>query len=246
MPRRSAARSSRRTTRRRKPMGSRVSTRRTAMVRSTRVPRPRMMVSFQPMKRVVTLRYSQMQPLYRLFDGTPRASWYFATNSLYDPDHTQSGAPGHQPFLFDQLSTLYKKYSVLSSTCSCTVVTQGQFVLAGRTEYQDGLADLSVPWSQADMERPGTLTRVCVAGRPATIRLSWNCKRATFTKDDNTGVCGNAGTGSDPAFTDYFSYSASLMTTGGSDQSFGVNLPQAVFHLTYKTLFTDPIRLGAS
>lgn len=44
--------------------------------------------------------------------GTPRGTYTFRGNSLYDPDYTGTG---HQPRYFDEYMNMYSKYRVLSS-----------------------------------------------------------------------------------------------------------------------------------
>ena len=222
--------------------------------RRTRVPRAMSMslTSLQPVKRVLTLRYTQIQPLNRNLASTTYSSYYFSCNSIFDPDQTASGAPGHQPFYFDQLTALYKRYSVLSSTCTCTAVSGGPFMLFGRVESSysvGGPTSFGDSFSQADLERPGTVKRMCVAARPGTVTLRWNCKRATFTRDDNTGIMGNAGTGSDPAYQDYFRFGANTLVPGGAEgtSAFGSSiLPSAIISMTFKVLFTEPVDIGMS
>lgn len=64
-----------------------------------------------PPQMVVRFKYSQtiaLNPSSLL----PITTWVFRANSLYDPDSTGTG---HQPYLFDFWSQVYKRYTVLGS-----------------------------------------------------------------------------------------------------------------------------------
>lgn len=247
----------RRTTRRRPmarvaraPLVRRQRPRRRRMAYKARISRP--IASAFPAKRIVTLRYVQIKPLQRVLpDGTTSASsYYFSCNSAYDPDQTTAGAPGHQPYYFDQLAIFYTRYSVLSSKVTFAVgPTSSPFMLFARVERSYGAsADPTFvdAFTQADLERPGVRSTMITPGiRNKPLSLKWTCKSATFTRDDNVGFTGNAGTGSDPAYQDYFRVGACTLLSGGTEGAsgstgFGANLPSMIATITYRILFTEP------
>lgn len=63
-----------------------------------------------PRSTVTTLRYCETYSLTSTASSI--AKQVFRMNSIYDPDFTNTG---HQPYYFDQLSTLYDHYVVLGS-----------------------------------------------------------------------------------------------------------------------------------
>lgn len=209
-----------------------------------------------PLKRVVKLKYCQIAPLNRVIDGGTGAtasSYYYSCNSIYDPDCTKSGAPGHQPYFYDQLSALYSRYSVLSSKATIRSVTAGAFILFGRVDRSwpttsSGGSNVPItfldPFTQADLERPGTKHSICVAAKPGRVSLKWNCKQATFDRSENTTTMS-----SDPPSMDFFRFGGTLLTSGGAEGTgaFGSStLPQCVITIEYTVLLTEPVQQAMS
>jgi len=65
----------------------------------------------------VDLKYSQNCPFTCGASGVNGSSQVFRLNSLFDPDLT---GVGHQPFGYDQLTPVYRKYKVWSATVTLT------------------------------------------------------------------------------------------------------------------------------
>lgn len=199
-----------------------------------------------PVKQVVYLNYTQIQPVNRVVPGgggTLTSNYYFATNSIFDPDQTTSGSPGHQPYYHDQLIGIYSHYSVLSATATMTAISGGPFVFFG--SIQDTI-ELTDTFTAADLERPGVKMCVPTGTRPGKVTLRWNCKTAALDRYDNTGQIGNAGTGSDPPKLRYFRFGASIIgTPGGGDITTNYQ-PNAVVRIRYKVMLTTPLKLGTS
>jgi len=201
-----------------------------------------------PPKRVVTLNYVQIQPISRDLPGAGPvvSSYYMSCNSIHDPDALISGAPGHQPYYHDQLMALYRNYSVLSSTCTCYMYGGTTGVLFGSTDYnQIPLGDFPVDYldtfDQSQLERPGVKQSIMAnAAGKAKVTLHWNCKTAAIDRDQNTGILGDAGTGTDPAIGNIFRFGFCLMQTPGGADDTTLNRPNAMIRMRFKVLLSNP------
>jgi len=81
--------------------------------RSFNVPRIRS-IGGVPSSTIAKLKYVQFNDMNA--SDVTGAYQVFRTSSVFDPDYTGAG---HQPSNFDQLSTLYKQYKVLSAVAKC-------------------------------------------------------------------------------------------------------------------------------
>lgn len=78
-----------------------------------------------PRNLAVKLRYCDVATLGASLGATD--TWVFRCNSLFDPDVTN---PGHQPYYFDQLSALYKRYRVNAIGWKAEFVNNSATVIA--------------------------------------------------------------------------------------------------------------------
>lgn len=121
-------------------------------------------------------------------------TYAFRTNSLFDPDWTGTG---HQPYRFDQLAAIYRKYTVVGSKITVEFTTGDKTVVATDTgPWQVGVAPSSsftpsgtgsdmFTLSETADSSYGTLRN----GLITTCRTSWNPKDFNLdVKDDSLGA----------------------------------------------------------
>lgn len=101
-----------------------------------------------PSKYICKLKY--VQP----FDIDPVTQQHnFNLNSLFDPDRT---GLGHQPYGFDQLSTLYEKYRVISASWVINGINTGDSQRAVRIAACPHNDNFTFPDMNLAMESPRT------------------------------------------------------------------------------------------
>lgn len=189
-----------------------------------------------PEKSIATLKYSDTFSN----SGTVNSwySWTFAANSLYDPDATGGG---HQPMGFDQLSLMYNRYSVLSSWIIVHVSNlQGSQNVYGILIRESTASGYSFYINDIAEQNPRDRIKTIAPQRPATFKKNWSCKLIS-DKGDNTGICGNLGTGSSPNILHYFRMHTQS-TTGASLAA----QPQFAVEVYFKAMFSDRKLLAPS
>jgi len=104
------------------------------------------------------------------------SSYVWSCNSLYDPN--TSGA-GHQPYYFDQLTTIYNHYTVLKSRFRVVVYSDtSKYYTVSLFVNDDASAGISNNY--AAIERPGSVTKVFnpQISEPPTLYSSWDAVKA--------------------------------------------------------------------
>lgn len=241
-------------------MGVRRPARRTKMVRKTRIPRA---VTIRPvggvaLRTVTKHRYydSSLRP------GTPTnfsqpviGQYYqrdmtFFANGMYDPARETGG---HQPIGYDQMSSLYRCYSVLSSTIdfhirSANVVSSGgvrpcTFALYMPTPWPGG-----TPPFVSDMttllEQSGT--RHLIARNTDTsyrMRYKWNCKQ-DFNSYNMASNVVNLETPTSATYPP--TNTAFILSYMNTDASSDDNVFVVEWIITYKVLWSQPRSLTGS
>jgi hypothetical protein len=83
----------------------------------------------------------------------------FRLNSLYDPDFTIGG---HQPYGYDQVAALYRKYRVEGCRCEVTITNASEDGIAAFLMLQpsDGTYALAAQGTAYALEKPGCIMRV--------------------------------------------------------------------------------------
>lgn len=191
--------------RRRRNMGRRRRTNRRGMQRRQR--RTRRYVQPVPQRFYTKLRYAFTgQQLVLTAGAINRQSW--AANGLFDPD--VSGA-GHQPYYFDQLSAMYRRYQVYG--VKIQIWAQSNTGADGKPIYMTLWAQ---PSGDAVVNNPdqmvelfGSKTTILGAGeQPRYISKYWKChqiynvSKRNYNADPNySALTGNSGFGNNPTST---------------------------------------------
>jgi len=247
----------RRTTRRRPtarmaraPLARRVPRRRRRILRKTRINRG---VVIRPIggvaERVIT-RHKYFAIGSQTAAGLLSNFMYFA-NSMYDPEYAVGG---HQPIGFDQMTALYRNYSVLKSTFVVRCFPQSGSVT--QSKPTSVILSMLPPWKtgatpifpvtgtySALMERSGTKHTTLMSGdKTYRLKYTWS-SRQDFdwtNKESNTVVSEVAG-GNDypPINTGYCLTFTSADGLTSGDVSFEVMI-------YYTVLWTQPRNLAGS
>lgn len=121
--------------------------------------------------------------------STGYTGYAFSTNGMYDPNISGTG---HQPMLFDQMTTLYDHYHVMSSELKATFWTTQS---ANLVLYIDDDTSAATSLIQA-MESSGSVSALQLQNnaRPVVLRKRWDAKKY-FGGDilDNTQLQGTSG-----------------------------------------------------
>jgi hypothetical protein len=91
--------------------------------------------------------------------GVAGAEQVFRLSSLYDPDFTNAG---HQPYGFDQMAALYRKYLVRSVEFEITVVNPSEDAILVAAMIQPSAGSQVLTGNTADtmVERPNVVTKI--------------------------------------------------------------------------------------
>lgn len=125
-------------------------------------------------------------------------------NSIFDPDLT---SVGHQPYYYDQLSLLYKKYKVYAMTIDFQFTGDSNASIVFRPAVTTAAPAQTSTGFQLENERPMSTSLAYSSGGPVTSgRLVYYPRKILgLTKDQyndesNTeGLMGGLGVGSNPA-----------------------------------------------
>lgn len=156
-------------------------------------------IGFAP-SQIVTMKYVDRIDLDSV--ASAPAFYKFRCNSIYDPDY--SGVGG-QPMLHDQMSTLYKRYMVLSAKCTVTFISRNTTANTSTAVVAIGIDDDTTNPTSAlqAMEQPNYSWRYLGttdghSGR-CTVSKNFLAKREFGVTDlDDNSNCG-AVFGSNPA-----------------------------------------------
>ena len=167
----------------------------------------------------------------------------FSTNSIHDPDQTLGG---HQPSLFDTMSYIYNKYTVLGSKITVRFMPNSavsQTPALWSVSILKNLNDISGKQPSDIIEQgfsKSSLVRSTegTGNSKNTIIRKWSAKKAFIDKGENIGTCnsgGSLGTGStNPAKQNYFAIWASHVNSN-DPSSFAF-----LVTIDYLVLYHDP------
>lgn len=161
-------------------------------------------------------------------------SFVYKANSAFDPDSTGTG---HQPYGYDQLTPLFREYSVLSSKIVVRFTpSPGQTVpLLGFVRKVD-IPPVGVPDPRVIREAMGSRHRIITTqANNNVLTMGWNCKEM-MSRADNIGVMENttlAG-GTDPATVRYWH----IGWISQNGLTVGANTVQLDVTIIYKVMLT--------
>jgi len=142
-------------------------------------------------------------------------NYFFRANGMYDPNQTGTG---HQPYLFDQVGSLYNHYCVIGSKATVTFANIGTADAA----FQCGVYindDNSNSYSAltfANEVQTGKMRQVCAVNQtPVTIVQKWSAKKY-FGRNpiDDPELQGTPG--SDPTELSYYNLMLQANTASNS------------------------------
>lgn len=145
------------------------------------------------------------------------SSFVFRANDVYDPSVTTTG---HQPLGYDEMSSMYKHFTVLGSKCS--VLAASVSTEAGPSSaigtYISGSSTVATTYDTIVEQGQGRRRLLAGGSGIANLRTNFSTKKYFGVKPAGLslyrGVSGNFGTGSSPSEQAFFIVWAQSMTTG--------------------------------
>lgn len=185
---------------------------------------------------MVTMRYTQLVSVPSTAGSMGAHS--FRANSINDPDYTGTG---HQPRGYDEMSLIFKRYTVLGATCTAQYMPEGNVI--GATQCfaillnHDATLTATKAANLIERKQARWKLRNTYAGQSAPVSVRgkrYNAKRFWGLADVNDNDDVSALVTADPIKAAYFHVMA-----GSADEITTPPTPEVLVTITYKVLFTD-------
>lgn len=182
-----------------------------------------------PKTRIVKLRFVKQ---INIDANAGAVSTYgFRSNDLYDPDYSSGGTPPPQPYYFDQLMAMYKKFTVVGSKITIMPFganTAGHYYIVGL--YRDTDTTTRNATLVESMEAPGTVWMGVgdSTQNPRKLSLTYSAKKTHKGKPLSNPELAGSATAS-PTNSDYYRIFAGCPTSTTDPGQITVNV---VLHYT--------------